>query len=377
MSKNNARLPDIDTLLGMGFNPTQVDKLLSYFGPQQCDRVDAIRKILRKNDRQQFVNRFQWFNLPNDLTGEFIERVLYYKYSGIFFYIPELNTFNFLPYVGKGLDEKGRYTSCSPLPFNGKTEKENEKEKAVYIPGLSFSPVYDLTKTEIREETDFLDGKRIINPMTDNCVILNSYCRDISQRAIPEQSLMDPLLTMMAEAAPLARTNLFANAGTKGMRVQNPDEASNVIAANASLERAALNGERFIPVVGTSEFQEFGDKGNADGDDFFMYMQTLDNIRLQSYGLKNNGIFEKSEYINNTMAGNIQANVGQIYQDALKIRQEFCMFVNAIWGLGIWCAPSETVTNSDTNMDGETVDEEGGQFAQDEVQGMQEVTEDA
>ena len=119
--------------------------------------------------------------------------------------------------------------------------------------------------------------------------------------------------------------------------------------------------------------KEFGDKGNADGDDFFLYMQTLDNIRLQSYGLKNNGIFEKSQYINDTMAGNIQANVGQIYQDALKIRQEFCDFVNAIWGLGISCNASETVTNTDTNMDGEILDDKPSQqVAPDEVQGAVE-----
>ena len=81
------RLPDIDTLRAMGFKPDQVDKLCRYLadkGPV-FDRVDAIKKILRKNDRQQFVNRYKWINLPNDLTGEFIERVLYYKYSGIYY----------------------------------------------------------------------------------------------------------------------------------------------------------------------------------------------------------------------------------------------------------------------------------------------------
>ena len=360
MSK--ARLPDVDTLRAMGFKPEQVDKLCGFLGKMgPCvDRVDAIRKILRKNDREQFVNRFQWHNLPNDLDGEFIERVLYYRYSGIFFYVPELETFNFLPYVGMGLDEKGRYTRCKPLPFNGKSEK-NTGELEVYIPGLEFKPVYDITKTEPRLEATYEGNVDIINPMVDNCVILNSYCKDLSQKAIPEQALMDPLLDMMAEAAPLARTNLFANSGTKGMRVANQDEYSNVIAANDNLQRAALNGERFIPVVGMTEFQEFGDNKSASGDDFFMYMQTLDNIRLQSYGLKNNGIFEKSQYINDTMAGNIQANVGQIYQDALNQRQRFCDFVNAIWGLGIWCSASETVTNTDTNMDGEVLDDQDGE----------------
>lgn len=369
------RLPDIDTLRAMGFKPEQVDKLCRYIGTigPSFDRVDAIKKILRKNDRQQFVNRYRWENLPNDLTGEFIERVLYYKYSGIFFYIKELNTFNFLPYVGTGLDEKGRYTRCKPLPFNGKSEKDAEGKLQVYIPGLEFSPIYDITKTDPRREIDYKGKENTIIPALDGCVILNSYCKDLSQRAIPEQAMIDPLLDMMAEAAPLARTNLFANAGTKGMRVGNPDEQSNVEAANDSLERAALTGKRFIPIVGMSEFQEFANEGSADGEQFFLYMQALDNIRLQSYGLKNNGMFEKNQYINNTMAGNIQANVGQIYEDGLKIRQEFCDFVNATWGIGISCNASETVTNSDTNMDGEILDDnESQQVAPDEVSGVEE-----
>ena len=171
---------------------------------------------------------------------------------------------------------------------------------------------------------------------------------------------MDPLLDMMAEAIPLARTNLIANAGTKGMRVSNPDEYSNVEAANKSIEKAALTGKRFIPIVGTTDFQEFSEGGKASGEEFFLYMQTLDNLRLQSYGLKNNGLFEKNQYINNTMAGNIQANVGQIYEDALKCRQDSVDLINAIWGPIVAVNASETVTNSDTNMDGETLDDNNG-----------------
>ena len=352
------RLPDIETLRAMGFKPEVVDKLCKYAATSKIpyDRTDAIRRVLRKNDRQQFINRYVWENLPNDLTGDFIERVLYYKYSGIFFYIKELGTFNFLPYVGTGLDEKGRYTECKPLPFNGKSEKDKDGKYEVYIPGLNFKPLYDITKSDKRSEVDINGIENLVIPAIDNCVILNSYCKDLSQRAIPEQAMIDPILDMMAEAIPLARTNLFANAGTKGMRVGNDDEASNVAAANDSLEHAALNGKRYIPIVGQIDFQEFARDGSADGEQFFLYMQALDNIRLQSYGLKNNGLFEKNEYINNTMAGNIQANVGQIYQDGLKQRQDFCDLVNAIWGIGISCHASETILNSDINMDGETVD---------------------
>lgn len=176
---------------------------------------------------------------------------------------------------------------------------------------------------------------------------------------------------MMAEAMPMARTKLIASAGTKGMRVNNEDEQSNVEAANESIERAALTGKRFVPVVGTTDFQEFADDKGADAEIFMRYMTELDNLRLQSYGLKNNGLFEKNQYINETMAANQQVNVGQIYEDGLKLRQDFCDFVNANWGLGVCCNASETITNVDTNMDGEILDDNlSHQIAPDEAQGV-------
>ena len=39
-------------------------------------------------------------------------------------------------------------------------------------------------------------------------------------------------------------------------------------------------------------------------------------------------------------------------QDGLSIRQNFCNIVNSIWGLGIWCEPSENVSGADINGDG-------------------------
>lgn len=60
-------------------------------------------------------------------------------------------------------------------------------------------------------------------------------------------------------------------------------------------------------------------------------MQSLDNFRLSLYGLKNGGIFEKdSAYVNTITAGNIQNNVGLVYQDGLTLRQKFCDIVNSI-----------------------------------------------
>jgi hypothetical protein len=49
--------------------------------------------------------------------------------------------------------------------------------------------------------------------------------------------------------------------------------------------------------------------------------------------------------------------VGLILQDGLTKRQLFCDIVNSIWGLGIWCDVSETVSGTDKNLDGELSDQ--------------------
>ena len=45
------------------------------------------------------------------------------------------------------------------------------------------------------------------------------------------------------------------------------------------------------------------------------------------------------------------------YQDGLSLRQRFCDMVNAIWGLGIYVEPSETVLNTDYDGDGDIDDD--------------------
>ena len=141
------------------------------------------------------------------------------------------------------------------------------------------------------------------------------------------------------------------------MRVNDQDQAQQVELASKAITNAALTGNPWVPIVGNVEFQELTNGTPLKSAEYLQYFQALDNYRLSLYGLKNGGVFEKDgEYVNSTTAGNIQQNVGLIMQDGLNQRQRFCMLVNAIWGLGIWCEISETVTNTDDDMNGNVED---------------------
>ena len=98
---------DIDTLIQAGINPKT--GLPVKLGGRRCSTKEDIKREIRKNDEQIFVNRYTWYNLPMNLTGAELERMLYYKGQLAFFYLKDLDEFYFMPYALNGtVDFYGR-----------------------------------------------------------------------------------------------------------------------------------------------------------------------------------------------------------------------------------------------------------------------------
>lgn len=335
---NNAKLPDIDTVISAGIDPKTGLPIRS--SEDKCMLKDNIKRCLRVLDEQNAINRYKWYNLPNGLDGQLLERILYYKAQGMFFYMDTDETFYFLPYALDGtIDVYGRFQGVTPLPFNGTAQDK----KDAWISGLTRKPVYEVE--EVDEDT-FYEG----------CVLLSDYSKQVSQTNIPRQILQDSILDAMSEAFPFARTSLIANSGVKGMRVNDEDQKVTVKLASKSITKASLTGDPWIPIVGNIEFQELTNGTALKSEEYLLYMQSLDNFRLSLYGLDNGGLFQKKSHMLEAEQEMNNGNVGLVYQDGLTIRQKFCDIVNNIWGLGIWCEASETVTGLDKNLDGEVSD---------------------
>ena len=340
MGKNNATLIDPTMLIQAGIDPKTGLPIKVAEDNKVCLK-DNIRRVLRILDEQDAINRYKWYNLPNGLDGQLIERILYYRGQAMFFMKDDM--FFFLPYALDGtIDVYGRFKGVTPLPFNGIAQDE----KKAWIVGLTRKPVYDIVD----------DDKNIDNLMEEGCVLLSDYSKQMSQTNIARQILQEPILDTMAEAFPLARTNLIANSGIKGMRVNDEDQQASVQSANRSVEGAALNGKIWIPIVGNVEMQELTDGSALKSEEFLMYMQALDNFRLSLYGLQTGGLFQKKSHMLESEQEMNEGNIGLIYQDGLTLRQKFCDIVNSIWGLGIYCEASEVVVGLDKNMDGEIAD---------------------
>lgn len=343
MAKNNARMTDPTLLIQAGIDPrTGLPTKLTSGDPTVLK--DNVKRALRIIDEQDAVNRYVWYNLPANITSQDLERFLYYKGQLAFFYVPELDEFYFMPYALDGtIDFYGRFNSIHPVPMaQGSTEDANYKAQKEFLSTLKRKCVYGVMTDEV-----FLED------MDESAVILHDYIPQFNiNTIIPRQQINDCIVDAMAECVPLMRTSLFLSSGITGLRVNDADQWSAVLEAGKSLQTAALTGLPYNPFVGPIEFQELAMATPGLPEQFMLAMQSLDNLRLSTYGIDNGGLFEKKAHTLESEAAINGGPIGLVMEDGLALRQNFCIICNSIWNLGIWCEPAESLINADLNGDG-------------------------
>lgn len=351
-SKNKPAMYNLTPYYQAGIDP-KTGLPIKMAGMGEGWRKEAIKKSLRIVDEQDAVNRYKWYNLPCTISSQELERLLYYKGQLAFFYCEPLNEFYFMPYaLDGGIDFYGRYKRIHPVPMAEGTETRDDPrnleiaKQREYLSTLKLDVVYDVPLED--QEID----------ITKSCVLLHDYTKQLSETIISRQLINDPILDIMADCIPFMRTNLLNSTGVDGVRVNSQDEQSNVIAASMAINKAALNGEKYVPIIGMAEFQELTPGQVAKSEEYMLAMQSLDNYRLSLYGLDSGGLFNKKSHMLQSEMDMNAGTTGLVLQDGLSIRQRFCDIVNALTGLGISCEISETASGMDMNMDGLLSDEQ-------------------
>lgn len=340
--KEIASMYDLDTIIAAGIDPkTGLPIRLDASG---CQLKADIKKQLRIKDEATAINRFTWYNLPKGVNARLIERILYYKGQGILFFLKD--KFYFLPFALDGsIDVYGRFNSVTPLPFNGTVG--SDKKDSPWIQGLSFKPIYDIIDID-----DYVDksAEEIKSDLESYCVILKDYSEQYSQTNIPRQILNDPLLDLMSNYIPFLNTALSNSTGVMGMRVNTENEQANVYAASNAINKAALSGQKYIPIIGNVDFQEMTGGTVAKAEEFLLAMQSLDNYRLGLYGIENGGMFQKKAHVLQSEQDMNAGMVNLIMKDSLEYRQDFCTIANSIWGLDIWVEETSIMLPEDDVM---------------------------
>ena len=318
------------------------------------DKED-IKKILRIIDEQDAVNRYKWYNLPCDITSNELERLLYFRGNICFFYMEERDKFYFMPYALEGtIDFYGRFNHIHPLPFSNGQEDEKSSRYKSQLQLLSQLKLKVIKQVVDEEEVD-------VKMLTKSAVILRDYTNQLAQVNIPRSVLNEPILNMMGDYFPFLTTNLLMGTGISSIRVQDSTEKDEVKKVSMAVYDAALSKNPYVAMTGKLDFQELTGGARNKAEDYLMAFQSLDNFRLSTLGIANGGIFEKKAHILESENAINNSVVLSSFQDGLKLRQDFCDIVNSIWGLDIWCEPSEASLGMDQDGDGDTIDEGGSQ----------------
>lgn len=352
--------------------------LPSGLSPDELKLKRDIRIQLRVKDEQDAVNRYRWFNIPMALSSQEIERMLYHKQNLIFFYYKELEEFYLMPYAfDEGLDFYGRPKYVHPVPYASGTT-ENEKKsieiQRELLRSKKLRVIYDVQLEEdFFDEFGNFDEKKAKDLVENSCVIIRDYTPQFNENGVPRATMQEPILDVMSDCIPFSRTAMLNSTGVVGVGTNSSDEDAAVFGFSNVLTAAALTGKKFVPVRKNSgiDFQELTGGTVAKAEEFLQMMQGYNNFRLSTYGLDNNGLYDKKAYVNELQSG--VSNVGLSLQDGCSNRQHACNIINSIWGVMLWSDIAETVSGMDRNMDGVSYDQDNDTPAPSAMKGEEDV----
>lgn len=308
MAKNNAKLPDLNTLIQAGINPRTG---LPYKMVSSAPLKDEIRKNLRIKDEQTAVNRYEWGSIPFELSSSEIERFIYYFGTLVAFELE--GVYYLMPYALDGtIDFYGRFNRVHPVPFS---TGNDAKKQAQLLSTIKL----DIVKSK---DSSFTDSPG---------VIINDYTPQRSDSIFPRALLIDSVLDMEATMLPYMKTALMNSTGIVGVVVNDSDENDDVEEASNSIDSHAIAQKPWIPLLRRLDRQDLTSSGVGKAEDFAMAMQTVENFRLSLYGLDNSGLFTKKEHTNDSEVA-LNATADFPLQDGLLQRRHFCDIFNKVFG---------------------------------------------
>ena len=325
--------------------------------------IELIGTVLNVIDYQQFVTRFRWNNLPEGLDSELFERIMYYSGSAMFFYIKELDRFYFLPYgmsgekTQTGIDFYGRFNRLKPYSFNGSTDGSGEQEGGKRI---SQADVY--LSTQIRDNIKDIpmvstieEAKRIYE---EGAVICWDKTPGLAYYTNSRNRDCGAIIRYMLQVLIQTKSALI---NSSGFNLFSADGESNNDLMQMQLD--AINEDRARGKLSAVVDKALGEITNLQSNapasmaDFWSSFQSVDNLRLKSLGIQNDGVIQKSQY-QNIQEQAIDLNDSlQVYYNAFMERVKFAAIVNSIWGLNIYPEPllmpqGQPNNEADDNMDG-------------------------
>ena len=322
---------------------------------------DSVFAIMQEHNKTETLERYMWINVPFGLTADLIERVLFYRGKGVFYFNEEVEKFQFLPFALNGLiDEYGRYLKVNTLPFTGVSEtKKNingkKMQTAIYE---NLDIVYDLPYNE--EMLKMVRDNKTVG------IILNDSSLSISQQPIIRFNYVKPVLHLCATLLQIINTAMFGCADHSLVQVENEGELESLNAQINAINNDILHGHRFTGVTGKLPIVPIKTSNTANLEGLFNTFNSLTNFLKSITGIANPGVFDKKAHLLQEEQALNGSNADDIYYNGLRMRQEFCLLVQAYYGYPIWCESKRGMSEAQQEnfAMGETADPDNTQFNQ-------------
>ena len=349
-----AGIPQSNKMIKYGNAIDQEGKVITGNPLNKNLKYDSLYAIMRKQNMVETLERYQWINIPFGLTQDLIERLLFYRGKGVLYFNDKVGKFQFLPFsLNKTIDEYGRYTRCNTLPFTGvdddqdKKSKKNKNDTQTLI-YQDLELVYDLPYNE-----EMMDKAKNGKPVG---IILNDSSLEISQQPVIRANYVRPVLHLMATLMQIINTAMFGCADHNVISVENETQLESINNQINGINQDILNGKRFTPIIGTIPVQTLKTNNTANLEGLFNTFNSLNNFLKQITGVANAGVFDKKAHLLQSEQELNGSNADDIYYNGLRLRQEFCLMVQAYYNYPIWCESKRALSTAqkENMLEGET-----------------------
>lgn len=376
----NGDIMQTEAKKSVGINPATKTNGKNYahgVNAKARDRLAKFKINTRIKDMLEATGRVVWGNLPIGLRSKMMERVLYYRGQGMWYWDDTLQKFFFLPYSLTAEDEEqidfyGQYQTVKPYTFNGKAEAKKGAggkltRSEVYLGTIVRTPVYDKEDLEawIAEKGKEWCQKNL-------CVIIRDYTQQLSEYCIPRSVAQEPIIDFQTEVIPMLRTLMLKTAMPKLVRSDDQGTIDSLLFELQAIEDSIIEGKTMIPVTAFQDLQEIGDvtASVAGIEAFLKVYQSIDNIRKDNLGVPNDGMFQKEAHMLAEEQATKETSSGVVFQDCLDNRQYGSDMINMLWDLEVYV--NESAGISDYHAEKEEEEEASTMEKMDAEDGMEE-----
>lgn len=263
---------------------------------------------LQNIDFLQATTRYEWKNLPENIYSWYIEKLIYYRGSALFF--KRADTYYCLPFAIKnGINVFGLPYETQPLALNGDVFGDRVLPIGYY-------------------------GEDINNNEEQGVIIYGHTPQFSNDGTLSTFAVTYPLIHEIYLRLKYLDKNLVMSFISYILKLDNEKQADAI--SNRLNDIVGTEELRaFLPIFNDTNIDNLAMPRDYLSQEIWQDITSYQNLRLTTLGIQNSGTFLKRERNTSTDYANMDAQAELILKNGLEIRKLACKQINKIFGLNI------------------------------------------